>query len=152
MDDLNLNATTVENELKKNGVYASVTAGVSMRPLFRTNRDMVILRRPDRPFRKYDVVLYRVSGGKYVLHRIIGIKGDKLIIRGDNTYSLEYVDRDAVLAVLTEFNRKGKRVSVENKGYLLYAKVWNFIYPIRFVFKKVIALAKKMYKKLFRRK
>ena len=152
MDNLRFNATAVESELQKNGVFASVTSGVSMRPLFRTNRDMVILKKPERDLRKYDVVLYRVKSGKYVLHRIIRIDGNTLVIRGDNTYSLEYVDKSEVLAVLTEFNRKGKRISVENKGYLFYAKVWNFIYPARFVLKKALSLAKRVCKKLSKRK
>ena len=52
MDDLQLQGTAVESELKKNGVYASVTSGVSMRPLFKTNRDMVILKRPEAEPRK----------------------------------------------------------------------------------------------------
>ena len=152
MDNLHFNATAVESELAKNGVFASVTSGVSMRPLFRTNRDMVILKKPERDLRKYDVVLYRVKSGKYVLHRIIRIDGNTLVIRGDNTYSLEYIDKSEVLAVLTEFNRKGKRISVENKGYLFYAKTWNFMYPARFVFKKVLSFAKRVCKKLLKRK
>ena len=115
MDDLQLQGTAVESELKKNGVYASVTSGVSMRPLFKTNRDMVILKRPEAEPRKYDVVLYKVASGRYVLHRIIKVTPDKFIIRGDNTFTLEYVPKDAVLGVLTEFNRKGKRISADNK-------------------------------------
>ena len=150
MKQYDINA--VEEALKSQETASFLTSGVSMRPLFRTNRDMVILKQPERDLRKYDVVLYRVKSGKYVLHRIIRIDGNTLVIRGDNTYSLEYVDKSEVLAVLTEFNRKGKRISVENKGYLFYAKVWNFIYPARFVLKKALSLAKRVCKKLSKRK
>lgn len=142
MDNLEF-GTTVEEELSKNGVYASVTSGISMRPLFKTNRDMVILKRPEAEPSKYDVVLYKNRDFKFVLHRIIGVKDNKFIIRGDNTYSLEYVDKANIIAVLSEFNRKGKRISVSNKGYRLYARVWNFIYPIRFVLVKLISYVKR---------
>ena len=150
MDNFQLTGTTVESELLKNGVYASVTSGVSMRPLFKTNRDMVILKRPDTELKKYDVVLYRLTTGRYVLHRIIKVTPDKLIIRGDNTYSLEYVNKSDVIGVLTEFNRKGKRTSVTNRAYVFYSKFWNLIYPLRFVCHKAINLLRKVYRRIFR--
>ena len=150
MDDLNFNATAVERELNTSGVYASVTSGLSMRPLFKTNRDMVILKKPDRELKKYDVVLYRLPSGRYVLHRIIRIKDGKLIIRGDNTFILEYVGPSDVKAVLTEFNRKGKRISIDNKWYVLYSKFWNLISPVRFLYYKSLSLAKKVYRKIFK--
>lgn len=150
MDNFQLTGTTVESELLKNGVYASVTSGVSMRPLFKTNRDMVILKRPDTELKKYDVVLYRLTTGRYVLHRIIKVTPDKLIIRGDNTYSLEYVNKSDVIGVLTEFNRKGKRTSVTNKAYVFYSKFWNLIYPLRFVCHKALNLLRKVYRRIFR--
>ena len=150
MSELYVDATTVESELDRCGVYASVTSGVSMRPLFRTNRDMVILKKPDTEPKKYDVVLYKLPSGRYVLHRIIGVRDNRFIIRGDNTYSLEYVDKTDILAVLAEFNRRGKRVSVDNGVYLAYARVWNFIYPVRLVCHKVLSLAKKVYRKIFK--
>ena len=150
MDNLQLHGTAVESELQKNGVYASVTSGVSMHPLFKTNRDMVILKRPEAEPRKFDVVLYKVASGKYVLHRIVKVTSDKFIIRGDNTFTLEYVPKDEVLGVLTEFNRKGKRVSADNKLYVLYSRFWNLIYPLRYVSHKVISLLKRIYRKIFR--
>ena len=147
----NLICTAVESELRDSGVYASVTSGVSMRPLFRTNRDMIILRRPEREVKKYDVVLYRLPSGRYVLHRIIRVRGDELIIRGDNTFALEHVKRSDVIAVLTEFNRKGKHVSVDNLGYRIYSRVWNLIYPARFAYHKLRRLASKLYHRLVKK-
>ena len=127
---------SVEEVLLREGSYAAVTDGVSMRPLFKTHRDMVVMTPPDTPLKKYDVVLYRV-GDKYILHRIIAVKGDTLVIRGDNTYSKEYVPKEAVLARLVSFNRKGKHGSVDSFGFKLYSRVWNFIYPLRAAVRKV---------------
>ena len=144
--------STVEAELREHGVYASVTRGVSMRPLFKTNRDMIILKRPSGDLKRYDVMLYKVAGGRYVLHRIVKIRPDELLIRGDNTYALEHVKSDEILGVLTEFNRKGKRMSVDNLGYRVYSRVWNLIYPIRYLFVTALRFAKKVYRKIFKRK
>ena len=143
---------SLERELRENGVYASVTKGISMRPLFKTNRDMVILKKPDGELRKYDVALYKTRAGKYILHRVIKVLPDKYIIRGDNTYTLEYVEKDRILAVLTEFNRKGKKGTVNDLSYRIYSRVWHFIYPLRFVYIKLRVLAGRVYRSIFKKK
>ena len=152
MDNRGFYDSALESELQKSGVYASVTKGVSMRPLFKTNRDMVIIRKPTEELRRFDVALYKLPSGKYVLHRVIKVLPDKYVIRGDNTYSREYVPKEWVIGVLTEFNRKGKRTSVSNKGYRLYARLWNFIYPVRYLYVKARSLAGRAYRKIFKRK
>ena len=123
----------IEDVLEKDGVYPSVTSGKSMRPLFKTHRDMVILEKCAELPGKYDVVLYRY-GDKYILHRIIGVDNEKslFIIRGDNTFRKEYVPFSKVIAKLTSFKRKGKHGSVEDKSFKIYSRVWNFIYPVRY--------------------
>ncbi len=124
----------IEDELNKYGTYATNTVGVSMQPLFKTHRDVAVLKKPDRDLKKYDVVLYIGASHKYILHRIIGVREECFIIRGDNTFVKEYVQRDKILAYLISFNRKGRRHAVEDFGYKLYSRFWNFIYPIRYLF------------------
>ena len=143
---------SLERELRENGVYASVTRGTSMRPLFKTNRDMIIIRSVSTELKKYDVVLYRNRAGKYVLHRIVKVLPDKYLIRGDNTYSLEHIAKERIIAVLTEFNRKGKKGSVEDLSFKIYSSVWNFIYPIRLLYVRLRGLVAKVYRKVFKRK
>ena len=154
--DNNVNSTSdvgvIERELERHGSYASVTRGPSMRPLFKTSRDMVIVKKPTADFKKYDVVLYTGAGNKYTMHRIIAIKGDTLIIRGDNTYVKEYVSHARVIGILTEFNRKGKHHTVDEFSFKVYSRFWNFIYPVRFVMFKVRNLLGKIYRKLFKKK
>jgi hypothetical protein len=142
----------VEEELSKNGSFASITKGVSMRPLFRTRRDMIVIKPIERPLRKYDVVLYRGPAGEYILHRIIKIKENVYVIRGDNTYRKEYVPKDRVIGVLDSFNRKGKSKNVRGMGFWIYSRFWNFIYPLRFCCVRLRAAISKVYRKLFKRK
>ena len=144
--------TLIEDELSKHGVYASTTSGVSMRPLFRTGRDMVIISKPTGEEKKYDVVLYRDGHGKYILHRIIAVKDSFYIIRGDNTYVRERVHKSRIIGVLTEFNRRGKRGSVDSFGFKLYSRVWNFLYLPRAAAYYILRTAKRALRKIFKRK
>ena len=144
---------TVEGELEKYGVYASVTSGTSMRPLFKTHRDVVIVKKPEGELKKYDVALYRgPSGGSYILHRVIGVKEDVYLIRGDNTFVVERVPKGWVVAVLTEFNRAGKRHGVDEFGYKLYSIVWHYAYPLRYLWHALYRLMARVYRFVFKRK
>ena len=128
-----IRADNLEQVLLREGVIASVTVGISMRPLFKTRRDMVVIRAADGVLSKYDVALYKV-GSRFVFHRVIGVDTSRGLyrIRGDNTYKIEIVPFDSVIGVLESFNRKGKRVSVCDRGYRFYSRFWNAIYPIRY--------------------
>ncbi len=143
--------TGIEEELSAHGACVVTTKGRSMQPLFKTRRDAVVIKRAEGELKKYDVALYRAPErtDAYILHRVIAVRADEYIIRGDNTYKKEHVPKDAVVGVLVSFNRKGKRGSVENFGYKLYSRFWNFIYPIRFLCAKCRALLGKIYRGLF---
>lgn len=144
---------SIESIIERDGVYPSVTVGCSMKPLFKTHRDMIILEKCIESPQKYDVVLYRI-GDKYILHRIIGIDTQKscFVIRGDNTYKKEYVPFSKVIARLTAFTRKGKHSSVNDRSYKIYSRVWNFIYPVRYVFNLAKRVISKIYRTIFKRK
>ena len=141
----------IENELARYGSYASVTRGVSMRPLFKTHRDVVIIMPPPAEFKKYDVVLYTSpSNDKYIMHRVIRVDGDTLIIRGDNTYRLEYVPRSKIIGILAEFNRRGKHHTTNDRGYKIYSRFWHYIYPVRHFLHLLRRLASKIKHKIFK--
>ncbi len=142
----------IESELEQHGYYASNTLGTSMRPLFKTHRDMIIVKRPDSSLKKYDVALYVIGGGRYILHRVVGVRDDVYLIRGDNTFAVERVPKSAVIGVLVKFNRKGKTHTVDELSYKIYSRVWNFIYPVRFVLQKVRRLLGRIYRRLFKRR
>lgn len=127
------NASVVENSLKTEGYYVSLTSGVSMRPLFKTHRDVVVISSPKEELRKYDVALYPRGDGRYVLHRVVGVKDDVYLIRGDNTYKIERVPKSLVVGVMTAFNRKGKQYDLSEFSYKFYSRFWNFIYPVRYL-------------------
>lgn len=124
---------SIETRLSEDGYYVCTTVGVSMKPMLRNRRDrVVILPVGGTPLCKWDLPLYRTSDGRYLLHRIIGIREDgTYIVRGDNTYHLEYVPHDAIVGVMSEFYRGQRHILASNKRYRRYAAFWNAIYPVR---------------------
>ena len=123
-------SATFEELLVRDSYLVYKTRGVSMEPMLRQNRDLVTIRVPASRLRKFDVALYK-RGEKYVLHRVIGVASDHYLIRGDNTYTVETVPDSAIIGVLTAFKRKGKAHDVTERGYRLYARLWNAVYPLR---------------------
>lgn len=153
MSDISVVENNIEDILEKDGVYASVTVGSSMFPLFKTHRDMIVLQKPYTRLKKYDVALYRLNK-KYILHRVIGIDEAKgvYIIRGDNTYLKEYIPFEKIIAVLVSFNRKGKHHDVTDKSYRVYSILWCAVYPLRYIFVHCFHGAKRILKKIFKKK
>ncbi len=151
--------TTFEELLARDGRLVYKTKGTSMEPMLRQNRDLVVIEVPASRLKKDDVAFYR-RGESYVLHRVVDVKEDRYLIRGDNTYTLENVPDRAVLGVLTGFVRKGKQHSVDEEGYRRYVRFWNAIYPLRAVCfrckRRSVGIARKLgilplLKKLLRR-
>lgn len=127
---------TLEELLQKDGRLVYRTKGVSMEPMLRQNRDLVIIEPAVSRLNRFDVALYK-RGEKYVLHRVIRVLNGYYRIRGDNTFVMEQVPYEAVLGVLKSFNRKGKTHTVTERGYRLYVCVWNLLYPLRWLWHQI---------------
>ena len=56
---------TFEDILARDGKLVYKTRGVSMEPMLRQNRDLVVIRVPSSRLKKYDVALYK-RGDNYV--------------------------------------------------------------------------------------
>ena len=134
--------STFEEILKKDGRLVYKTRGVSMLPMLHQNRDIVVIVPPEGRLKKYDVALYK-RGSSYILHRIIGIQDEEYLIRGDNTYRMEFVPPELMIGVLTGFVRNGKSYTVEDTGYQIYCRFWNAIYPLRKLLFRMRAIAGK---------
>ncbi len=130
------NLVPIEDVLSQHGVCVINTSGISMHPLFRSG-DAVNIKARDRRLKKYDVVLYKNPNGGYILHRVIGIKGDVCIIRGDNTFLKEYITEKDILGYMISYIKKGKVKRADSLGYRLYSRARHYSYPIRRVLRKI---------------
>ena len=143
--------SSIEEELRLRGVYVSTTAGVSMKPMLRNRKDRVVLLPTNGMLlKKWDLPMYRRPDGKYILHRIIEVKEDHYVIRGDNTCVKEYVPHEWVLGYVSEFYRGKRHVSADSRAYRRYAAFWHYIYPLRVPLHKLRMLASRIKRKLTR--
>lgn len=115
--------------LKEKPEIAVMTSGISMRPMLRQHRDVVIIERVTRPLKANDVPLYRRPNcDRFVLHRILKVKkGGGYVIRGDNLLVNEYNVKDEdIIGVLKAFYRDGKyyncATSISYKLYIFYIR------------------------------
>ncbi len=149
MDDFFKNADEV---LKTEPEVAILTRGISMRPMLREHKDIVIIERVNRKLKRYDVPLYRRPNcDRFVLHRIIKITDNGYVIRGDNLLYNEYeVTDDDIIGVLKAFYRNGKYYDcATSKAYKAYI-ILNQIYsPIRIFWRLKIKVFLSKIKRLF---
>ena len=118
------------NEILEGGGSVTLNPkGVSMMPLLRQGRDGVILKKTEASPQKYDIAFYTRPDGQFVLHRIVGKKGDGYVLRGDNQVENEYgVKESQIIAIVTHICRDGKVISCKSFNYKLYT---YFLRPIR---------------------
>ncbi len=134
----NTNFINSYEALKTNEEIAVLTSGISMRPMLREHRDVVIIGRVSGRLKKNDVPLYRRAGsGKFVLHRILKVTEDGYVIRGDNLYRKEYDVKDSdIIGVLKAFYRDGKYYDcLHSRKYRLYVFLNRASYPLRYIWK-----------------
>lgn len=105
--------------------------GVSMLPMLRQGIDSVELAPLPEQLKKYDLPVYQYPSGKYVMHRVVAVKDDHYVCRGDNTYRDEHIRHDQMLGVVSAFQRGEKRIEVDALGYRMYCRLWVAIYPLR---------------------
>lgn len=120
----------VESILATDGIYVSSTRGISMLPMIKTGRDVVVVAPKKERLKRFDVALYR-RGEAYVLHRVIEVLDDCYLIRGDNTYVDEFVPEKDVIGVMTEYYRGRKNILATDEEYLKYVEKRVKSYPQR---------------------
>lgn len=116
------------------GMSVTITVkGNSMNPFIVDGRDQITLG----PFKESElrrgcVALVRDVRGEYLVHRIIGRKGDTVILLGDgNLRATEKALVSEVIAVVRSIERKGRSISTESFVWRAYSWVWMALKPVR---------------------
>ena len=125
--------TTIADQLLRDGFVLTHSMGVSMRPMLTQQTEQLLIEKLTAEPIKNEVVLYRRSSGQYVLHRVICVRQDYLLIRGDNCYGRpEKVIPQRCIGILKGFYRGGKYIDCKNdKGYKAYVMLLRLSYPVR---------------------
>ncbi len=135
----------IENTIAQNGIFSLLVTGSSMTPTLYGNRDIVHLVSTNvKPYKKYDIVLFRRTGDNVVLHRIIKLlPNDRLLINGDCQNWTEEIESSQVIAVVKSFKRKNKLIDCDNLLYRFKISLWCKTIKIRPFLFKISALLKR---------
>lgn len=121
-----------EEYLDKYGDLTYTNVGVSMLPMLRQHRDIIIIGKKKGRCKKYDVGLYIRPPRDYVLHRVVDVTDTGYTFLGDNCLNKEYnIREEQVIGVLKAFIRDGRKISVDDPLYRAYARLNYFFYPLR---------------------
>ena len=110
--------------------------GVSMLPLLRQGKDRVELGPLPQKLKKYDLPVYQMPSGKYLMHRILKVTPTHYICLGDNTLEFETIYPEQMIGVVTAIERNGKRIEVSHPLYRLYCLIWGHTRPLRVLYKR----------------
>ncbi len=109
----------MEETLSAGCTVTFTTHGKSMRPIL-NDGDSVTVKKADK-YKVGDVVLYRKPDGKFVLHRIIGLKKDTVYTQGDSLHEKdEPITVDAILGKAIAYVYPQREVKTTEFAYKLY--------------------------------
>lgn len=109
--------------------------GTSMLPTIMNHGDRVVIKKPNRRLKKYELPLYIRKNGDFVLHRVVRVYENSYGMCGDNQWNIEKgVTDDQIVGVVTKIYRKGKEIDVEkSRLYNIYVILWVGIMPVRHI-------------------
>lgn len=143
-NSLSFNLADIKKALADGKLVEFETHGFSMIPLLHDGGDKVLLQKTNS-LKLNDVALCKTDGGRYVLHRVINLNSGGYTLKGDNCITTEHCScDDDVVGVAIGFIRNGKKISVNDKGYLFYVrhrafflKMWRIFWRITDFFVKI---------------
>ncbi|MCQ2329505.1 MAG: S24/S26 family peptidase [Paludibacteraceae bacterium] len=118
-----------EQMLNQTGEYVTQVRGVSMYPMLRYRKDPVLIHPVREELKPYDVAVYAKSD-RYVVHRVLEVRDNIYVIRGDNCIGKEYVPKSDVRGVVVGFWRFGRYIPCDDRLYNAYARLWVTINPL----------------------
>lgn len=106
--------------------------GFSMRPFLEDGRDKALLVKAKNPSVGAPV-LAEIGDGHYVLHRIVKIKDDEVVLRGDGNISVEHCHLSDIKGEAIGFYRKGRTYldKTNSLKWCVYSFLWTRLLPVR---------------------
>ena len=112
--------------------------GNSMLPFIKGGKDSVQMQKK-ASVEVGDILLVRLPGPRYVLHRLIKMDGDQLTLMGDgNIRGTEHCTKADVLGTVTAIVKENKVVKPGN------GRLWRALLPFR---RYILALYRRIYRR-----
>ena len=126
-----------EEVLEKDGELYFTNVGYSMYPLIRQREDILHIVKADN-YQKGDIVLFISDKEKYVLHRILKIKKDKIITAGDYNYFKDQpITYTQILGKLISIKKKDGQVIDLSKDKKARKFWYTNFFPIKAFFQMI---------------
>lgn len=126
-----------------------VVTGNSMMPFLIDRRDMVLIKKVDRPLKKGDIAFFQRKNGQYIMHRIHFIRKDnktglrQFYFIGDGQETIEGpIEENQIFGLITEVSRKGKRLDEHTFTWKFFQNIWCYVIPVRSLIIKIYSLFK----------
>ena len=126
-------AMTEIRELLKAGHSVTIPVqGKSMWPFLRGNGNKAIVSATE-DIRVGDAVVFELSPGAFVLHRVIALSGNDVSLCGDGNTTVEHCMRKDVVAKVKAFIRTGEKepVFLTSRKWRAYSWIWTRLRPVR---------------------
>ena len=106
--------------------------GRSMLPFILGGQESAVLTQPGE-IKTGDVVLARIDGRRYVLHRVMEVSADRVVLMGDGNIRGQEVCRpEDVLARADEVvGADGKHRRIDTPRQKRRARIWRRLLPVR---------------------
>ncbi len=118
----------IEETLNANQQTIFRVQGFSMEPFFKDDLTSVTLEKKNT-YQLNDVVLFKYQGA-YKLHRIVRIKKEVMICKGDYLFSKEITDLKNVIGYVVSYETNGKTVFVNQLMYRFKVVLWRLFKPV----------------------
>ena len=111
---------------QEHDVIPLLVTGASMQP-FLLDRKTVVYLEKDASYRpaRGDIILYLRGDRVWVLHRAVRVRRNgEIKTNGDAQNWTEVIGANQVVAHVVRFERKGRIVSTDGRGYRFLAEIW----------------------------
>ncbi|MDY2814557.1 MAG: S24/S26 family peptidase [Dorea sp.] len=125
--------SAISDQLAENRQAVFTVTGMSMWPLLCHGRDQVIVERIERDKLKLgDIILFRITDEKYILHRITYMSDSFFQTTGDgNLFRDMQMPYECIVAKVQKIVRNGKVVECDERKWRILSRIWMKLFPIR---------------------
>lgn len=128
MNNIELEAGTIFENMPDNSEILLQVNGISMQPFLKNGKDFVYLKKPASKIKKGDIIVFKRASW-YIMHRVVDIdRNGILTTMGDYTYTRETgIKPENVKAVVTAAVIDGRKIDRHSPRWIFYSKI--FIFP-----------------------
>lgn len=117
--------------------------GVSMRPFLR-DQDMAYLIPVEGPVKPGDILLFRRSSGRYILHRVHKLLGGgRYLMLGDSQRDVEVITDGNIRGKVSFVRIQDRNVAPGSFHWWFYAYPWRWLAPARGIIGRLHSLLKR---------